>query len=535
MTKEMEQRWLGDEPISGVRPRRMAFVLGGIVVLAAVLRLLYLPDKSLWLDEAFSAWTARLDWLSFVTVLSEERNMTFYYLLLHLWLGLGESEFVLRSLSVIFAVATVPVLYALATHLFGMRVGLVGALLLAVNAFHIQYAQEARGYSLVMFLVTTASLFFVRGIERPTGIRWIGYILFSAAGIYTHFFAALVPVAHCASLAFLPHRQVPWKGLVWSIFSIGFLILPVVVLVLVGDAQQISWIPEPGLFSMLRAFYALAGAGGPPLFVAYFIACLIALLQAGKAWSFTGPASRPWHYGFLLTWLFVPMVLALAVSIITPVFSLRYLIICLPSMTLLAAVGISSVRHRWLFVGIVIVVVSLASRGIFTYYNAPKEDWRAVTRYVVSEAQSGDAALFYLPLGRIPFEYYRERLDGLPERPAVVFPSQTDYSTLFRDLRRVPPDKTLLDKLPLNYSRIWLILGSRWEHAPVADAIQASVASSYHIVEKTEFTDITVVLYGNTYKRSDDTIGTLKLPGELRTKPLLVALHKHSPEIIVGR
>ena len=37
--------------------------------------------------------------------------MTLYYLLLHFWLKLGDSEFLTRSLSSVFAVATVPVVY----------------------------------------------------------------------------------------------------------------------------------------------------------------------------------------------------------------------------------------------------------------------------------------------------------------------------------------------------------------------------------------------------------------------------------------
>ena len=50
--------------------------------------------------------------------------MLFGHLLLRLWLYLGESEWILRSLSVVFGVATVPAVYILGMRLFGPKAGL---------------------------------------------------------------------------------------------------------------------------------------------------------------------------------------------------------------------------------------------------------------------------------------------------------------------------------------------------------------------------------------------------------------------------
>ena len=478
----------------------VALLLGGIVALSALLRGLFLSDKSLWLDETFSVWMAQLDGRHFLTVLMAEPYMMLYYVLLHFWLGLGESEFVVRSLSVLFAVATIPMLYALGARLFGARAGLLGALLLAVNAFHIMHAQNTRSYSLLTFLVTTSSLFFVKSIEHPTRRHWVGYVLTSVLGVYSHSYAALVLVAHVASLVFLPRRAVPWKSLVWSLSSIALLLLPLAMLVLMGGAQKYTWIPEAGFFTVLRAFSALAGAGGPPLLVAYLLCCLIALFQAMRGKSSAATAYWPWQYGFLLTWLFVPFILTLAVSVVIPAFSMRYLIICLPPVVLLAAFGIARVRPRWMFVGTIAVVVSLATYGIFKHYTSVREDWRALTRYVISEGKSGDAVLFYLRDGFIAFDYYSRRFNGLPDRPAIVFPpaTETDYSMFFtHGVRRVPPSDALLDYLPSRYSRVWLIMTSMWEPSTVGQNIRDSLANHYHMVKRTEFPELAVWLYSH--------------------------------------
>src|SRR5207237_10048583 len=87
-------------------------------------------------------------------VWKRHQNMIHYYAILHLWMRLGDSEFVVRALSALMGIATIPTLYALGTRLFGRRTGLIASTLLALNAFHIQWSQEARAYSLTVLLVS---------------------------------------------------------------------------------------------------------------------------------------------------------------------------------------------------------------------------------------------------------------------------------------------------------------------------------------------------------------------------------------------
>jgi mannosyltransferase len=123
-----------------------------ITVLALFLRLHLLGQDSFWGDELTSVRRAQLDWDAFWELMRGPAAMALYYVLLRFWILLGDSEFTVRLLSVISAVATVPVVYFLGKSLFDARVGLIAALLLAMNAFHIQYSQEARSYSLLLTL-----------------------------------------------------------------------------------------------------------------------------------------------------------------------------------------------------------------------------------------------------------------------------------------------------------------------------------------------------------------------------------------------
>ncbi|MBV8137952.1 MAG: glycosyltransferase family 39 protein [Deltaproteobacteria bacterium] len=76
----------------------------------------------------------RLDAKPFKLAFARETNMAFYCLLLHWWLALVHpSDFTIRLLSLICAVAALRVLYAVATKLFDEPVGVAAALLLAIN------------------------------------------------------------------------------------------------------------------------------------------------------------------------------------------------------------------------------------------------------------------------------------------------------------------------------------------------------------------------------------------------------------------
>ena len=96
----------------------------GLLALAVLLRVVMLSAESLWFDEAYSVAFSSAD-LSLLNFLRPggfaftDKNV--YHVILHFWLALGRTEFMIRLLSVLFGVATVGVIIALARRLFGWR------------------------------------------------------------------------------------------------------------------------------------------------------------------------------------------------------------------------------------------------------------------------------------------------------------------------------------------------------------------------------------------------------------------------------
>jgi mannosyltransferase len=443
------------EKLAGfARSREIALLFGVILPLALVLRLHSLGARSFNEDEIVSALLARWGLSRFLsTVTHWEANMALYYVILRFWIHLGQSEFVIRSLSVIFALAAVVALYSLGTRAFGKQVGILGALLLAINGFHIQYSQDARSYTLLVFLVTLSSLFLLQSVREGSRRNWIRYVVTSTLAIYAHSFAVFVLVAHGVSLLFLPRRQAPWRRFVPTTAAIGLLALPMVLFLLLRNNGELSWVPRTNAWDVYNLFACLAGKpdvslrgySAALLLCAFSIPVVIAILALAKSSPWSIERTETWHLTFFLTWLSVPIVLILAISIRQPVFVPRFLIICLPPFILLGSYGLSRFWRAWLAVALLCVIAGLTARGLLAYYEAPGADWRRAAQYILSNQKPGDAAVFFPDHYQVRLEYYLQKESaGSSNLALLVPPADSSFDSL-------------LPGLPFHYDRVWFI------------------------------------------------------------------------------
>lgn len=464
-------------------------LISGITVLSAVLRLLYLGKKSFWLDEIVSVSIARLDPAGFRNVvMSWELNEGLYYTLLRGWMHLARGEFAIRLLSVAPAVAAIPFVYLLGRRLFSESVGLIAALLLAVNAFDVRYAQEARGYSLLAFLVVLASWFFVRCVDAPQKKEnWTGLVIALVMGMYAHFFAGLMlPVFWLAALLRKP--VFPWKRFLISSAVIALLAVPALLFVVMKNRGQVAWVKPTTWADLHDLATLLSGRGGLVLLLLCAALLLLALTKmlrrAGK--------EEVWGHAFVWMWLVLPVAMTVAISLLKPMLVSRYLIFCLPAFVLLVAVGLSVVRPRWLMGAALLAVLALSLRGVGAYYRTgfdpPEQDWRGAVHYMLAQAQPGDAALFYHPLGRLAYEYYRQRWPQFPA-PDVVFPPHADA----RLLKGTQPDFALLPQLPKHYRRLWLV--QNWGPDVFTRRMDAVFGVHYIKASERDFSVIRIKLY----------------------------------------
>jgi len=346
--------------------------------------------------------------------------MPLYYLGLHFWMALGRSEFMLRLPSVFFSVSTIPVLYALGKRLFDTRVGVTAALLFAIHGASIEYAQEARTYSLVVLLATLSYLYFRRFLDRPCLATWTGWMLTTALTIYAHPLAAVIVPAQWACLLFIrPKGECRW-WLVGAGLAIVLISMPLAFLFASGPQTPWNWISTTSPYGVLALFVFLSGWTnyipgilGASLLILYLIFGTSALMDFSQA----AEASRERRdsYGLLLLGVCIPVGLILITSLHRPLLVHRYFLVSLPALVLLAAAGICSLRPVRLFRSALTLLVTIALCGDLYYYTYFfKPDYRGAVTYVVSNAQPHDWVVFTYPP---PVAYYWQRLRNSKPSP----------------------------------------------------------------------------------------------------------------------
>jgi mannosyltransferase len=439
---------------------RVQFALwfSSLIAVAAVLRMIEL-GRSLWLDEAASSMLARTDWHTFViALLRRQSNMSLYYLLLRGWIHFGNTEAWLRFPSVIFGVAAVPLIYRLARDLFGPRTGRIAAFLMSIHVFHIQYSQQARGYTLLVFLVILSCHFFVRLLSSAEQSTRAAYILASVLMLYAHVFGVWILLAQWLSALALSNSANTRRAVSTAAVAIAILSSPLVIsLLFVSDRSQLSWITHNSAVSLYRFFLDLSGNARSPLLVVYLFVLLVSLR------SFLHRPEQPANakIAYVLLWasILLPTLIVGGISLRWPILQGRYLIICLPAFLILAADGVVHIRSKPIFVAALLTIAGLSLLGLNSYYKERadpnhNDNWRDATTYCLSHSQPGDVVLFTYSAEEIPFRDYQDRFTG--RRPEITLvPEETELALLTTAGTWASP--ALVSSVASRNRRVWVI------------------------------------------------------------------------------
>jgi hypothetical protein len=113
-------------------------------------------------------------------------NHVFHTILVHLAYNLlGSQPWIVRLPAYLAGVLAVPVTYVVASQFYNRPTGLLSAAMLAVSPELLDYATNARGYTLVVLftLLILALAAYLR--KRNNTFAWMLFVLFSALGFYT--------------------------------------------------------------------------------------------------------------------------------------------------------------------------------------------------------------------------------------------------------------------------------------------------------------------------------------------------------------
>jgi uncharacterized membrane protein len=181
-------------------------ILTGIVMLGIGMRVFRLSHFSLWNDELFSCFYAKLFDTHFLWSQGFwiENTPPLYYTLVAAWMHLfGASEVALRSLSVVASVMHIPLVYFLGREISCRLAGLIAALLCAFSPTLIYFAQEARTYSVLLLPTTIALISIARligegesvshGLPRSSISQTLPLALYGLSSLLAHLIHSPAP------------------------------------------------------------------------------------------------------------------------------------------------------------------------------------------------------------------------------------------------------------------------------------------------------------------------------------------------------
>ncbi|MDW8340786.1 MAG: glycosyltransferase family 39 protein [Geminicoccaceae bacterium] len=426
-------------------------MLLGVVLVAALARLAELGREPLWLDEAFSWRWAHLPitelWGSAARL---ETNPPLWFTIERAaLLLLGEGEAVLRAPAAFFGIAAVPLAWAIAREIAGPRAATLAAWFLALAPLQVAYAQEARGYSLLVFaalLSTWGLLVFAKAsfeLGEPTGEcgrerssegigRHRGLVAYAIGGtiaLYAHNTGALLLLL--ANLGVLgwwfaartrdPRTLIPWFAANVLLAVVLLPWLPVVSRQIVS-AANVAWIRQP---SLLGALFETARLYGPHFVLedASFVRALLAAPIACAGLVAMRDASE--RRGILFLALLaagLPALVWAAGLVLRPLWIERVLLSSHAMGLVLAAIGVASLKSGLVRTALAGCLLAIAATDLAAWYaRAQKVPWTEAIATAAAEAGPKDLFVVVPHFYHWPFAYYA-RSAGLPEADVGVYP-----------------------------------------------------------------------------------------------------------------
>jgi len=467
-----------DNQLSRRSDLRVPVVLTACLAAAAVVRFWNIGARPLWTDEALSVLYATIDWSEVIELRRAGTNPPLYHFLLSWWVQcFGTTAGALRSLSALCGVGAVGLMFPLARRLVGRGAALAATGLLAVSAFSIAYAQEARFYGLLQLVSIAAVLLVVRLIDRPGRREAVAAAGLLSVLVWVHTYGWFVWAA-CVLWVVVAVRATPAEGgrrARLARWAAGSLVVPVVAFLpwlpvlrdQVAGVLSGYWIAEPSWPHLLTCAHRLLV---PDWWLRWPLALLAAAL--GLAWSVRfvrharpgsahGDSRKPpdarrlrrCHACGLAAWALLPLLVPFVWSKVgTPVFQLKYAIVAQAPLVLLFAAA----AVRWPLVGVVVLALLVGVRPLGPKRDLVLEDWPGAARVLLRHHQADDPVFVHRDLTFFALDYY---LQGrLPVRPVIKEGATTSAFDPYFPAGAVTHDDLLLHIRQAPERHVWLVL-----------------------------------------------------------------------------
>ena len=394
-----------------------------ITLFAAVLRFYKLGTWSFWIDEIYTVNHAvahfstlelvfdnippARNWFPISVILTSQ--------IVNLW---GVNEFSARLAAAIIGIITVPVLYFPIRKIFNPRVALIAILLLAVSPWHLEWSQNARGYTSLLLFSWLAVFAFYFGLEKDRASYFILFFVFLYLAASERLVALFILPALMLYLLAISFLRVEKPAglragkmyilltpvLLFGVYQIyGFIQNGESIISSILDEIVSTFFGKPIESPTTQAVFLVFKLGVPLFFLSLLSGVYVWSQRTRQGWLFFLCAVIP----FLIVILVTPFMFA----------EERYAFVSLPAWLVLAAIGMDKLLTQMkktetvLALGLLVVLTADALGANLLYYrinHGNRWDHQSAFAIVQANLQEGDMVVStFTEMGN----YYLKRND----------------------------------------------------------------------------------------------------------------------------
>lgn len=370
-----------------------------ILAMGAILRIYNIRFQSLWIDELHtlieSSPAHSFEKFHLIMMIREGMGHLYFLLLKYSYAIFGYTPVTARMFSAIVGIASIYVIYLIGKLLYNKRLGLIAALILSVNYFHIYYSQEARPYVLLVLFTLLSFYRLILFLKKSNWKNAIYYGIFSGLIVHAQFVGLLTLFSQGLLILFVVYAKKPEErlktflnGLLAGVVALGTM-APTYLLFKKMMGYKSGWLTLPGpdgftnIFKMFLGNTELLYMIFTLLIVFYFVR-LFQQKDIELHWSAIYKNKLVFSGLLLFTWVFFSIWIAIIKSYTSESMILdRYFIGLLPAFILAVAIGVYLIKNRIVrsLVLTVIVLFSIVDITIVKKYysTVTKPQFREIT------------------------------------------------------------------------------------------------------------------------------------------------------------
>jgi 4-amino-4-deoxy-L-arabinose transferase-like glycosyltransferase len=376
----------------------------GLFIIGIALRVYGITFNSLWLDEISTYMYSSKSFLGIweAMLLGEYNPPLFYWIEHTMMLLFGISDLILRIAPAIFGIITIPAIYILGKRVYDAPTGIIAAMLMTFSPWGIVYSQEARAYTMIVFLATLALIYYF-GDEKNDKLIMAAIL---GIALWTHFYTIIFAII--LLITDLIHRYSASRT--WPFFDVKPIALyaimasPLVIGAygLIGPRFNIGVnFGLTGINLIIQTIYQFFGFSY--IGIALFLLAMLGIWLLYK--------KNKYNSIVLFLVIFVTIVVSIPLAykmIIVP----RYFCFVIPALFVSIGcfhdiINIDYGRKKSNFMAyfVILTFIALLSPSFVSLYKIPiKPDYRSAAEYIYENANG--SKVVFVPDYPAPFTFY---------------------------------------------------------------------------------------------------------------------------------